>query len=95
MEISIICDTGDLRTQNPPYTSGSHDIILSYDQSDRASKESREKGKRKRQKLGTVRLRRYLFPVRNATILSEFGFSDLKMTLVYEDGFIFCGNLCH
>ena len=55
----------------------------------RNQKKAEKKEKTKRQKLGTVRLRRYLFPVNNTIISSEVGFSDLKMTLLYEYGFIF------
>ena len=63
----------------------------------RNQKKAEKKEKKKRQKLGTVRLRRYLLPsgVESTIILSEVGFSDLKMTLVYEYGFIFCENLSH
>ena len=56
-------------------------------------KKAEKREKEKRQKLGTVRLRRYCVPTQNTTISSEVGFSNLKMTLVYEYGFIFCKNL--
>ena len=52
----------------------------------RNQKKSEKREKKKRQKLSTVRLRRcLLFSVKNTTISSEAGFSDLKMTLLYEN----------
>ena len=40
------------------------------------SRNQRKAEKREKKKLDTVRLRRYLFPVKNTTISSEVGFSD-------------------
>ena len=55
------------------------------------SKESREKGKEKA-KVGHRAPAALPVPSQNTTIS---WFSDLKMTIVCEYGFIFCGNLNH
>ena len=66
--------------------------ISSYNQK---NAEKREKEKTKVGHRAPAALPTVLSGVKNTTISSEVGFSDLKMTLVYEYGFIFCENLSH
>ena len=59
------------------------------------SKESREKGKIKKTKVGYRAPAALPVPSQNTTISSEIGFSDLKMPLLKSMGFTFCENLSH